>query len=84
MAICMALLERRLNTPLALNTTFMAVPTSLQCLCDRLKIQWPEIVRDILERIVNAVAFGEAGSARAKLTAAALTGMVLQTQMMIG
>ena len=74
MAICMALLERRLDTSLALSTTTLAVPTSLERLCERLHSQWPTLIRNIAERIVNAFAFGEAGSARAKLAAAVLTG----------
>lgn len=58
----------------ALSITTLAVPTSLQCLADLLQDQWPAVITNISERIVNAFAFGEAGSARAKLAAAALTG----------
>ncbi len=77
MGICMALLENRLETSLALNTTTMAIPTSLQCIGDMLRSQWPKMICDVAERIVNAFAFGEAGSARAKLAAANLTGAIL-------
>ena len=77
MEICIALLEGRLETTCALSVTTLAVPTSLQRLSDLLQNNWPDMLDNVASRIVNAVSFGRAGSARANSTALHLAGVHL-------
>lgn len=77
MSTCRALLEGRLEGTVALSVTTLAVPTTLWQISTLLETQWSEKIAAVAGRLVNAVAFAQAGSERSKKAAAALTGAVM-------
>lgn len=75
MGTCRAVLEGRLESTVALGVTTLAVPTTLRQISAMLETQWSDKIAAVAGRLVNAVAFAQAGSERSKKAAAALTGV---------
>lgn len=71
------MLEGRLERTLSLGVTTLAVPTTLRQISAMLETQWSDKIAAVAGRLVNAVAFAQAGSERSKKAAAALTGTVI-------